>query len=242
MKRTGMSFLKTSATLVVLGAIAYGTLWGWRFWQTNPNVRVSSVVFEGDIPPELSASFAVKPGAHLFRLDLKKLEGDLLKQYVELEKLNISRGLDRSIRVSGRFKKAAALYQFEGKIMGVNPDGMLFPIHDYNPPDEGLVILTGKTGATQRAAQISAIHTWKDAAPTFIPLVKKIETDNIGVVRVILDGGIVIEWGEMVDSELVVHAENVLNILERFSPAHTPATLHVLSKNRVVMDSNWKQK
>lgn len=242
MKRTWMNLVKTVAGGAIVASLVYGGISAWRFWQTSSSMRVSVVEFAGDIPPALASSFSIKPGAHLFRLDLKKMETDLKQLYPEMEKLSISRGLDRSITVSGRYKKAEALLASDGKTMGVISDGTVFPVRDYNPQDENLVILAGKSSAAARKEKIEELKTWKKGSPEFSSLVKRVETDNIGTVRVILEGGIVVEWGEMVDSELLIDAGNILNVLDRFTPARIPATLRVLSKNRIVMDSNWKQK
>jgi cell division septal protein FtsQ len=121
-------------------------------------------------------------------------------------------------------------------------DGTLFPLAAHNPQAENLVVLAGKTGPAARLQQLKALSAWKNDVPEFSALVKRIETDNIGAVRVVLEGGIVVQWGEMNENEFVVHAGNILNVLDRFTPARTPAFLRVISTNRIVMDPNWKQK
>jgi cell division septal protein FtsQ len=242
MKRTWGNFLKVAGGSVVIGGLIYGGVSAWRFWEGSTTLRVAAVTFDGDIPPTLTAQFPVKTGTHLFNVKSKKIEEALLAKFPELETLDISRGLDRTLVVTGRYKKAEALYESDGKTMGVMSDGTLFPLAAHNPQAENLVVLAGKTGPAARLQQLKALSAWKNDVPEFSALVKRIETDNIGAVRVVLEGGIVVQWGEMNENEFVVHAGNILNVLDRFTPARTPASLRVISTNRIVMDPNWKQK
>ncbi len=242
MKRTLTRFLKIVGGSAVIGAIVYGGVSAWRYWENSSDLRVGQIKFEGDIPPTLAAAFPIKSGAHLFNVELEKVEAALLQKFPELEQVTVSRGFDRSLKVTGRYKEAEAIFEADGKAMGVKADGTLFPLAEHNRPMETRVVLNGKTSAAARTAQLKALKTWKMDVPEFSTLVKRLETDNIGAVRVILESGIVVQWGEMIESEFVIHAENILNILDRFTPVRSPAVLRVLSKNRIVMDSNWKQK
>jgi len=242
LRRVAMRGVKVTVAVTLLGGLAYGSLELKKFWSGSAALRVSGVRFEGDIPPALQQNFTVKPGDHLFKLKLKSMEDAYLKRFPELQTLSISRSLGRAVVIEGHYKKPRALMSFDNRTMGVYGDGTLFPITEHNPVDEKLPFITGASVSPARAQLVEALDVWKNDAPEFSALVKRLETDNIGTVRVVLDDGVVVQWGEMNENELLVHAANILNVLENFTPTKVPATLRVVSNNRIVMDSSWTRK
>lgn len=242
LKRTGTRFLQAATIAMVAFILGYAGLAGWKFWQASSTLRVKSIQFGEQVPAKLRASFPLKAGDHLFDAELSEIEENMAKNFPELEELSISRRINRSLFVDAKYKDPQALYEADGKMFGVYRDGTLFPVREENMPAEKRPILTGKAGLHTRQAVVNALNIWKKDAPEFSGLVKRLETDNIGAVRVVLEGGAVIHWGEMNEKEFLIHAENILKILDRFTPAKTPAVLRVVSKNRIIMDSNWTPK
>jgi cell division septal protein FtsQ len=242
LKQIALRTFQVSIGLVALAILGYGGKALWNFWHASSALRVASVQFRGDIPKALRASFPLKAGDHLFEIELDNIEENLTKNFPELETLAISRQFDRALRIEGKYKDPSALYEWDGKIFGIYRDGTLFPVRQENKPGEKCPLVTGKTDLSIRSMLVRALNAWENHTPEFSGLVKRLETDNIGAVRVVLEGGVVIHWGEMNEKEFLIHAENIVKILDRFTPTKSPAVLRLVSKNRIVMDSNWTPK
>ena len=164
---------------------------------------------------------------------------DLLARFPELKTLTISRHLDRTVIVEGRFRVPFALMKQNEKEMGVDHDGVSFPIQDYNRPLMALPMIHGRADAAVLKEMAASLLLLEKQVPAFYSQIKFLETDNMRPLVVGLSDDVLIQWGEMTTESVVDRAENILRLRDHFSPKKKLALLRFVTTSRVVMDADW---
>jgi cell division septal protein FtsQ len=225
---------------VVGGAVAWAGVAGMRYWKTSSSLRVKSIVFAGDVPAALRASFPVKPNENLFLIHPRVLEKDALQKFPELRTLSVRRALNRDVIVTGAYRVPVARSRANGRDLGVDANGELFPLSGITPAPDLPTIEAPYLA--DRQALVRCLDAWKKHAPKFNSLVKKLETDRMGKLSVEMTDDVLIDWDELELDHVVDRAEKILKLRAMFEPKKFPATLKFVTDDRIVLSANWAKK
>lgn len=236
---------KTIVNTTVGCGIAAGALWGSvafaNVWKTSETLRVREIVFSGDLPDRLRASFPVKPNDHLLKISTAEIELNTLIKFPELEKFSVGRGLNRTLTVKGKYRTPVAMTHAQGEERAMDHSGTLFRLPETMHPQKPLPWVE-TASIENRKLLLSYLSTWEEDAPDFYSLVKKIETDRMRELYVELSDGVLINWGPMEESDILNKADKIIRFREMFQPVKTPANLMFVTSDRIVMDKNWQKK
>jgi hypothetical protein len=167
---------------ILLGGVGAAAVFGGRasmkFWRTSPLVRATAVQFSDDVPAGLAEFLALHVGDNVFQIHPARMEQEALLKFPELESLSTRRTLDRRILVRGKFRKPVFRIQPSPNPMGVDEQGILFPIKTANRVPDSVPVLAG-AGITDRASWILFAKELEQKLPEFYSLVKRVETDKI---------------------------------------------------------------
>lgn len=234
------SHLWTVLQLAFIGAVLVGGgLFAFRFWKSSPALKITQVTFKGDIPERLKPELARLVSKNILSLRPAKLEREFLLKFTELKNLSIRRHWDRSVNVTGAFRKPAAFLFQDGRRMGVDLEGCVFPtVHTSFLGIERPVLVVLERSASL-AEPVSSLYFIEQRVPAFHRLIEKVEMDRMKNVTFFLKDGVIVHWTDLNEDEIVEAAENVLRLHDAYAPKKSPAVLKVVAPDRIVMDENW---
>ncbi len=240
-KKWSKTIVNTTVACATVGGALWGSVAFANVWKNSETLRVREIVFTGDLPDRLRASFPIKPNNHLLKLKTADIEKNTLAKYPELEKFSISRGLNRTITVKGKYRTPVAFTHAQGEERAMDRSGVLFRLPESEKPEVPLPWVE-TASIENRKLFLSYLSTWQKELPDFYSLVKKIETDRMRELVVELSDGVLINWGPVEEADILNKAEKILRFREMFHPVKTPANLLFVTSDRIVMDKNWQKK
>lgn len=238
MKEAGRKLLVLLQFVAAAGLIIWGGVSLRRFWHESPTIRIQNVVFDGDIPSGLRSFLDFKQGQNVVTLDLNDKEKDALVHFPELKDVSIRRTVGRDIVVRGHFRRAIAVLEDSGRLMGIDEDNVVFPMSETRQPAAALPVIKC-VREEDRARLLEAVKIWKDKVPEFSSVVKNLEIDRMREFHVAQTDDVLIDWGLFDVTSLVERAGNVMRLRKLFEPARRPAALRFVADDRIVMDANW---
>lgn len=240
-RRTGVVLWGLAKFIVVMSGLGFLGVSGWNFWHKSPALHIARVQFEEDVPPLLRESFPFNEGDNIVLANCGKLEMLYQKQFPELETISVSRGFNRTITVRGVYRKPIAYCERDGSRIGFGRDGVQFPLKAHNTPDSEPILMTGNMSMAQLQSVVTTLADLQTEFPRFYPLIKRLETDKMGTLQMVLVDGVVIEWYDEWRSQVVDKMKNILMVMDRYEPVKAPAMLRVVAKERIVIDANWRE-
>lgn len=229
-------------SVVRLGAVAALVVWGARsavsFYRTGEVFRVQDVMLSGDVPSGAEAVLGVSTGDNILSFRPTEAEARLLKAFPELRSVNVRRGFDRRISVEGSYRFPVAYVRREGRLDGMDDAGVMFPVPE-GVPSTGRPLIDGEMAEPVRRAALDTLLELRQEAPEFCARIERMETDKMRSASIFIDGGVVIDWGELGRDDAALKAGRIEAILERFAPTADGAHLRFVTLDRVVMDAHW---
>ena len=129
-----------------------------------------------------------------------------------------------------------------GITYGVDLDGIVFPIHDYNQPENPLPFFVGfKKDSPLFQRWAHSLSVLKNEFPEFYSQINRLETDTILTVNVVLNNGVIVDWTGMKPTRIADQTKNVLRIFDHYRPTGSPATMRFVTEDRIVINRNWKK-
>jgi cell division septal protein FtsQ len=225
--------------VVVLGALFVIVAGAARVWEKAKLFQVKAVSYAGDIPEKLPAILRLAPGQNIVTLKPSDLERLGLKAFPELDALRVTRRIDKTVAVSGRYRREVAVLERNGKPFGIDAGGVIFPIGPKNPAKEGRPVIVGNPGndAADIAAALARLET---RHPDFYLAIKEIKTDRILPVSLTLNDGVGVIWGRLAAEDVEEKMTNVMRVRQKFTPKKLPAVIRFVENDRLVVDANWK--
>lgn len=241
LKDVGFRFWNFLKWFVVIGSVAWGSIFLVHFWQTSPYLRIRGIKFIGDIPTKLPEVVSFRPGENIFFVNTSREEKDILREFPELKSVSLWRTPLREIVVSSEFRIPVAVCEKEGELSGIDSSGFIFPFTKENQAKEFLPLIRGFRKG-DLPGLMKDLLLLKKETPDFYSLIIRLETDTMNSINFELRDQIFIFWGELEERNLILKAKRVGEVLERFVPLKKPAKLRFVTENRLVIDSSWMAK
>ncbi|MFN0118412.1 MAG: cell division protein FtsQ/DivIB [Elusimicrobiota bacterium] len=241
-KSVATQYLKAIGILTGIAVVGFGvfSLGGSanKYWNNSANFKVDRIIWQGDIPKNLPSFLNLKPGTQIFSLKTETLEERAIKKFSELKSLRVSRNLNKDVVIEGEFRSALAISAQNDHLIGIDEKSVVFPL---SIPMPQLVnsIWFSMADPTHKTKIVNFLSSVKNEFPDFLKIVKSIETDRIGMLKIVLDNGVIIEWGILEQSNLSQRIKNVLHVLTDMKPMKSSALLKFVTDERIVMDNNW---
>jgi len=225
------------------GVVGWLAILGWKFWNSSPLLKVAEVQFNAEVPPGLKVRLDIRPGQNIFSFRTSKLEDIFLGKFPELEKLGISRTINREIRVFGTYRVPVAVIQSKKGLYGIEEGGTLFPIFSHNTPQFNLPVIKDINLSDPRLKSwAQALQKIKIKKPEFYSVIFRLETDKIHATKMTLRNEVVVWWGELKLENAEERVHNIESLMKRYRPKGSNATLTIITRDRIVMDKNWEKK
>jgi len=237
--------LQSTWNVGLFGILAFSGLWllrsGATFWKTSPFIQLQGVEFKKDVPPELKSFLSLKPGQNIFLINTARLQEAALKTFPELKSVSIRRNWDRTLSVQGEYRTPVVYYYPKPSAAryGIGEDGRVFALKNAANATNDLPTLTGNRSDIDTQLLVEALEALKKSLPDFYSSIKQLKTDRINTIKVVLDGDVVIHWGELSLDSVLSKAKKVQNILDRFLPAKPMASMELVEGDRIVLDAHW---
>lgn len=241
LKNTGLIVFQLLKIGIVLGSLGVGSFYSWSFWKTSTLFQVKAVQFEGELPQALIENFPIQKGNHILKIHPSQLEVDFKKQFPVLSSFSIHRQINKTVVVTGKFRAPIAMLQEGGVNKGLDSNGIIFPL-EVGMSVEGYPLIDGKVESPSMKRLAEALSQIQKESPKFFLLLKKIKTDKIPTIQFELSDGVLVDWPRIIGQDVRETSEGLLAFRDQYEPFKMPAKITVISKDRIVMDANWKPK
>ncbi len=241
LKDTGKTVWLWTRVGISMAAVVWMAVFLTHFWHTSPLLHVKEIKFYGDIPEKLHLALSIRPGQNILVMNTSREQKEILRQFPEIKDISIWRTPLRDVIVRGEYRIPVAVFEKDGQTQGIDIGGGIFPITTENPLKEKVPVVAGFRRG-DLAQLMEAIQKLKNSSPDFYSLIYRLETDTMNNIKMELSDQIFLFWGQLEENDLVIKAQRVLDILNRFVPKNRPAQLRFITTNRLVIDANWMAK